>query len=106
MGGGTDGFSQVLNYKGDQLCEAGYGESINAFAEIDLNALRRYRRRPAMGNLLARQPMQLYKQFYEKSDIQSSNELMQDGQPGLPDKSYFVKRQQTVIERLSKDGII
>jgi predicted amidohydrolase len=102
----TDGFSQILNYKGDQLCEAGYGESVNAFAEIDLAALRRYRHRPAMGNLLARQPMQLYAQFYKQSDIHPANELLEEGEARTPERSYFVKRQQQVIEKLSKAGLI
>lgn len=102
----TDKGSQIVNYKGDVLVEAGYGESVNAYAEIDLAGLRRYRRRPAMGNLLARQPMELYAHFYARHAVQQGNELISDGHATTPHRSYFVKRQAAVIERLSKEGII
>ncbi|MEO0844677.1 MAG: hypothetical protein AAF063_38320, partial [Cyanobacteria bacterium J06643_5] len=42
-------------YRGIVLTETGAGESMAAFAEIDLNGLRNYRKRPGLKNLLARQ---------------------------------------------------
>ncbi len=50
----TDGHSQVVDYKGALLAEAAFGESMCGFAEIDIAALRRQRRKTAMLNLPAR----------------------------------------------------
>ncbi|MEM8986241.1 MAG: nitrilase-related carbon-nitrogen hydrolase [Pseudomonadota bacterium] len=104
--GSTDFGSKVVDYRGNVLSEAGYGESINAYAEIDLAALRRYRRKPGMGNLLARQPLQVYAETYAKQEVHRPNGLLEKGDVVIPDRSYFVKRQKDVIEKLAKTGVI
>lgn len=98
--------SKVIDFRGRVLAEAGYGESIAACAEIDLAALRRYRRRPGMGNLLARQPTGLYARAYGEVDVHPEGGLLEEGALHIPERGWFVERQRRVIERLAKDGII
>ncbi len=95
----TDGGSKVVDYKGLILAEAGYGESMVANADIDLNALRTYRQRPAMGNLLARQRFELYAESYAKHSFYPPNTLLAEP----VDRSHFVKTQQAVIDKLKKE---
>ena len=106
LAGSTDMGSQVVDYQGRVLVEAGYGESVNAFAEVDIGALRRHRRRPAMSNTLARQPTRLWAEYYAASDVQRGGELAEGGQARLPERAYFLRRQAQVIERLAEDGVI
>ena len=102
-GASTDGRSQIVDYAGRVVVEAGYGESMVAFAEIDLDALRRERRRPGMGNLLARNRFDLYARSYADAAFHSANGL-RDGR--APDRSYFMQTQRTVIERLIDRGVV
>lgn len=101
-----DGGSQVVNYKGDILAEAWPGESIVANAEIDLAALRRYRRRPGMPNLLARQPMELWRAGYAAADIHPPRTLVDETGVKTPDRGFYRDRQIKVIEALAKAGLI
>lgn len=98
----ADGASKVVNYNGIVLAEAGHGESMVAHADIDLNALRHFRHRPAMGNLLARQRFELYAQSYSEHSFYPPNTLLvQD-----PDRQHFIRTQMSVIERLDRLGIL
>jgi predicted amidohydrolase len=98
----TDGASKVIDYKGLVLSESGFGESMVAHADIDLAALRHFRQRVAMGNLLARQRFELYAESYAKHQFYPNN-LMASGT--IPDKSVFVQAQQAVIEQLIQKDI-
>ena len=103
----TDGASKVVDYKGQVLAEAGYGESMVAYAELDLEALRRYRRRPGMGNILSRQPTGLWAEAYAGVEVQPRNSLLgEDGAPITPDAAWYAARQRRVIERLAETGVI
>ncbi len=103
----TDGQSQVVDFRGQVLALAAYGESMAASAEIDLAALRRYRRRPGMGNLLSRQPVALWREAYAGAQVQPQNGLLnQAGQPIAPDTRWYAARQQKIIDLLSSQGII
>jgi deaminated glutathione amidase len=97
----TSGHSQVVNYEGLKLCEAGFGESMVANATIDIAALRFHRNRPGMTNFLSRQRMELYAPHYNQSIYPANN---------LADKpasrQHFMQTQQTVIENLKQRGII
>ena len=98
----TDGASKVIDYRGIVLAEAGFGESMVANADIDLAALRAFRERPAMGNLLARQRFELYAESYAKHSFYPPNNFA-----GItPERSHFVKTQMDVIEKLKKEGVI
>jgi predicted amidohydrolase len=98
----TDGGSKIIDYRGLLLAEAGQGESINAFAEIDLEALRRYRQRPGMGNIISRQRFELYAESYMKHSFYPANTLADK----KAERSHFVETQKSVIEKLKKDGVI
>lgn len=100
----TDGGSEIIGYKGHILAKAGPGESINAYSEIDIAALRRYRSRPGMGNLLSRHPMQLWAAAYGGFDAAEQNGLGDGAE--TPARDFYVSRQKRVIEKLSKAGLI
>ena len=103
----TDASSKVIDFRGLILAEAGYGESMAGYAEIDIGALRRYRRRPGMGNILARQPMALWAQAYGTVEISPSNTLIDAaGQVRVPTPAFFIERQKGVIDRLAAAGLI
>ncbi len=95
----SDGGSKVVDYNGLVLAQAGYGESIVANADIDLNALRAFRQRPGMGNLLARQRFELYADSYAKHSFYPPNTLLADP----VERTHFMKTQQAVIDRLKKE---
>lgn len=98
----TDGGSMIVDYRGQVLAEAGPGESLVAHAEIDLAALRRWRRRPGMDNLLSRQRFELYAESYRQFHFYPANTLLH----GITDRSHFIKTQRETIERLVREGVI
>lgn len=99
--GSTDGGSKIIDYRGLVLAETGAGESMAAFAEIDLAALRRYRQRPGLTNLLARQRFEMYADLYGQS-VYPVNTMLQ----GKVERSHFIQTQQATIQRLRDLGVI
>jgi predicted amidohydrolase len=103
----TDGMSKIVDYLGEVRVEAGFGESAVACAEIDLAALRRYRRRPGMGNLLARQRLELFAPIYAGDPVHPANTLLDaDGQVVTPQRAQFAATQREVIDRLARLGLV
>jgi predicted amidohydrolase len=103
----ADGNSMIVDYKGQVLSESNGGETFTAFADIDLAALRAQRRKPGMTNQLARQRLELFAPIYAGRVVQPANSLADaDGGYQIPDRDHFLRVQETVIERLSKDGLI
>ncbi|BAY47707.1 nitrilase/cyanide hydratase and apolipoprotein N-acyltransferase [Scytonema sp. HK-05] len=98
----ADGGSKIIDYRGLVLAETGEGESMAAFAEIDLAALRRYRRRPGLNNLLSRQRFELYTESYRHSHFYPANTMLEKE----VDRKHFIQKQQETIERLAKLGVI
>lgn len=98
----ADGGSKIINYKGLILAKSGPGESMTANGEIDLAALRRYRRRPGMENLLSRQRFELYADSYSHFQFYPANTMLNR----KPERQLFVQTQLDTIERLSKMGVI
>jgi predicted amidohydrolase len=98
----VDGGSKIVDYTGRVLVEAGQGESMAAYAEIDLAALRRYRRRPGMNNLLSRQRFELYARSYASASFYPPNTLLS----GSPERRHFLRTQQETIDRLAQMGVI
>jgi len=98
----TDGGSKVVDFRGITLAKTGWGESMAANAEIDLAALRRFRRRPGMENLLARQRFEAYAESYARFHFYPVNNML--GAP--PEQGHFIKTQRATIERLIKEGVI
>ncbi len=94
--GTTDGGSKIIDPKGIVLAEAAYGESVVANADIDLAALREFRQRPAIGNQLARQRLELYAESYANYRIYPPDTLL--NQPA--ERPHFTRTQQEVIKKL------
>jgi predicted amidohydrolase len=102
----ADGNSAVVDYKGQVMAESNAGETFTAFAELDLAALRRQRRKPGMTNQLARQRLELFAAAYAGS-VQPANGLLDaNGKLRVPERDHFARVQDQVIERLAKDGLI
>ena len=99
----TDGMSKLVDATGQVLAEAGYGESMVANAIIDIDALRVARSRPGMPNVLSRQRLELFRPVYAQTVHAANGLLNHDGQVSVPPRSYFVKTQQEIIERLVRD---
>ena len=100
----TDARSQIVDDRGIILAETPNGESITACADIDITALRYRRARNGMDNMLARQPMALYAQMFAKMDMHPSGTLGDGSNP--PAKDFYKARQDDVIAKLKKTGII
>ncbi|MBW4563098.1 MAG: nitrilase [Mojavia pulchra JT2-VF2] len=98
----ADGGSKIIDYRGIVLAQTATGESMSAFAEIDLAALRRDRRRPGLNNLLSRQRFELYADSYRQSHFYPANTMLETE----VDRKHFIQTQQATIERLAKLGVI
>jgi predicted amidohydrolase len=98
----TNGGSKIVDYRGIVIAEAAHGETMSAFAEIDLSALRRYRRRPGLANVLSRQKFELYAPMYAQNSFYPPNTLLEK----TPSREHFVETQRSVIEKLSEKGLI
>ena len=98
----TDSGSMIVNYEGLILNETGPGESIAAFSTIDIAAIRRARKRVGMGNMIARQRLELYVDSYKTSGFYPVNSLLEKE----ADRSHFSQTQEDTIERLIKAGIL
>jgi deaminated glutathione amidase len=102
----TQGHSQIVDFKGQVLCEAYAGESMVANALIDIGALRKARSKPAMTNVLARQRLELFQSVYASPNFYPANNLLDaNGATKVPDRSHFLSQQAGVIERLHSAGI-
>lgn len=102
----ADGNSAIFDYKGTPLAESNPGESFSACAEIDIAALRRTRRKSGMTNFLSRQRLELFAPIYAGASPHPANSLMQNGAAIIPEREHFVRTQNSIIERLSKEGLI
>ncbi len=102
----ADGNSQIVDWKGRVMAESNSGETFTAFAEIDLHALRTARRTPGMTNYLARQRLELFAPVYSTTVRHPADGLITDGVAKVPDRDYFKRTQEEVIERMIKDGLI
>lgn len=98
----TDGMSKIVGYQGDVLIEAGFGESMVANAELDIEALRRWRQRPGMSNVLSRQRTELFAASYADIKVHEANGLANR----KPDRGYFVEAQKAALARLRVAGTI
>lgn len=102
----SNGFSDIIDYLGNQIVQAGQGVSMAAYTSLDLAGLRAYRRRPGMGNLLARQALDMYAASFASAGIREPNGLLDGGKLLIPDRSFFQQKQAQAIERLTAKGAI
>lgn len=96
----TDGHSQVVDFRGKVLAEAGPGDSMCAFAEVDIEALRRTRRKPSMGNMLARQRLELFRNVYADPGIYPPNTLLGGDGDAVPGRGFYRRTLREAIRRL------
>ncbi|WP_299322250.1 nitrilase-related carbon-nitrogen hydrolase [Parasphingopyxis sp.] len=102
----ADGNSQVVDWKGRVVAESNSGETFTAFATVDIDALREGRRTPSMTNFLARQRLELFAPVYANTEIHAANGMMDGDTPQVPDRDYFRRTQEEVIERMVREGLI
>lgn len=102
----SNGFSDILDYHGNQMILAGVGESSVANAFLDMAGLRAYRRRPAMSNMLSRQALEMFADSFANADLRRRNGLLQGGKLVIPDRGYFQQRQADAIARMVERGVI
>jgi predicted amidohydrolase len=102
----ADGNSTIIDYKGNPLAESNTGETFTAFADVDVNAVRAQRRKPGMSNFLSRQRLELFAPIYGGAPVQPADSLIEDGALKPAYRDHFLRVQEQVIERLSKDGLI
>ena len=102
----TDGHSQVVDFRGKVMAEAGQGESLNGHGTVQINLLREARRTPAMTNMLARQRLDLFAAVYGGPPAHPPNGLLQGENVQVPGRAWFMETQQAVINSLQKRGVI
>lgn len=102
----SNGYSDILDYHGNEMVVAGAGETSVANAFLDMAGLRAYRRRPAMANMLSRQALEMFAESFAKADLRRRNGLLQDGKLVVPDRAYFQQRQADAIARMVDRGIL
>ncbi len=102
----TDAMSKIIDYNGRVLAEAGYGETMAAMAEIDLVALRRYRGRPGMFNLLSRPPYEVFAAQYARASAAPLNAMLGVDGVTVPARAALQARQEKVIRRLQTTGLL
>jgi predicted amidohydrolase len=102
----TDGMSKIVDHKGEVRAEAGFGESMVAHAEIDIDAVRRARARPGMANVLARQRLEPFRELYAGSVYPADTLLDAQGQPQVPERAQFVATQLRAIALLRERGVL
>ncbi|MDE0658760.1 MAG: nitrilase [Gammaproteobacteria bacterium] len=101
----VDGASQIVDYEGRVLVEAAGGESMAAHTDIDVDALRAYRRRPGMFNVFSRQRLALFR-VYADSEVCAPNSLLDDGGVVAPARDHFLSMQRQAIAQLLERGIL
>ena len=102
----ADRGSKIVDPRGLIIAEAASGPSMCAYGEVDVGLVRRLRRKVSMGNLLARQPMDLWARAYAGPAIHPPETLMAEGVVTTPAKDFYRERQAGVIEALAKRGVI
>jgi predicted amidohydrolase len=103
----TTGMSKVVDYQGQILAEASPGgESMVAYATIDLAALRACRRKTGLTNVLVRQPLQAYAASYQQTAFHPANLLLEGGAVRVPERREFNEWQRADIERLVRSRLL
>jgi predicted amidohydrolase len=100
------GYSDIIDWNGNQMVVAGSGNSSVATASLDLAGLRAHRRRPSMSNMLSRQALEMFADSFARADLRRRNGLLQDGKVLIPDRAYFQQRQADAIARMVDRGIL
>lgn len=102
----SNGFSDIIDFQGNQMVLAGVGQSSIANMSLDMAALRAYRNRPTMSNMLSRLPLEMFATSYAQADLRRGNGLLQGGKVIVPDRSFFRQRQLDAIQRMRERSIL
>ena len=103
--GSADGMSKIVDDQGRVLGAAGPGESMSAYADIDIAGLRRRRLRPGMGHFLSRLPQAAINAGLATTALKP-NALLDGDQHIIPQRADFAARQKATIESLFNAGVI
>lgn len=98
----VDGRSKIVDYRGLVLAEADQGESLAAAAEIDVEALRRYRRQEGLQNLVARQRFELYAPMYAAHVFHPADQFPEP----IQGRADLLEAHRRTIARLVEQGVI
>lgn len=102
----TDGHSQVVDYRGNVLAEAGQGETMDGYAQVNVSAMRRARAKTSMTNTMARLRLGVFRQAYNLEPVYPKNTLLVKGAVKTPGRDHYLDTQQAVIDSLIERGII
>ena len=101
---GTDGMSKVVSPDGQVLDSTGFGES-SVSATLDIGGLRSMRQQPAMMNLLARQPFQLYHESY-RDHVHLPANTLSEIPAGQSAREVARRRLAETVSRLEQQGLL
>lgn len=101
----TDGMSKLVDDQGRVLAAAGSGESMSAFAGLDIAALRRRRRQPGMGHILSRLPQGVMREGLADTALKP-NGFLEGDSVKVPQRADFASRQRAAIDVLVDAGVL
>lgn len=103
--GSADGMSKIVDDQGRVLSAAGTGESMAAYADLDIAGLRRRRLRPGMGNFLSRLPQAAINAGLASTALKA-NALLDGDTLKIPQRADFAARQKATLDALLSAGVI
>ncbi len=103
--GSADGMSKIVDDQGRVLSAAGTGESMAAYADLDIAGLRRRRLRPGMGNFLSRLPQAAITAGLGSTALKA-NALLDGDALKIPQRADFAARQKATLDALLSAGVI
>lgn len=99
----TDAMSKIIDWHGHVLSEAGFGETMNVVATLDIDELREARQKTGMANMLSRLPMDAFEGAYARGQHNAANRL-KDGK--MTGRKEAIAAQRSAIQRLTKSGVL
>lgn len=103
--GSADGMSKIVDDQGRVLSAAGTGESMAAYADLDIAGLRRRRLRPGMGNFLSRLPQAAINVGLGSTALKP-NALLDGDSLKIPQRADFAARQKATLDALLSAGVL
>lgn len=103
--GSADGMSKIVDDQGRVLAAAAAGESMAAYADLDIAGLRRRRLRPGMGHVLSRLPQAAISAGLGATALKP-NALLDGDTLKIPQRADFAARQKATIEALLGAGVL
>ncbi len=101
----ADGMSKIVDDQGRVLGAAGAGESMAAYADLDIAGLRRRRLRPGMGNFLSRLPQGAINAGLASTALKP-NALLEGDVLKIPQRADFAARQKATLDALLNAGVL